>query len=94
MPESREPRTTDLDPDCRPEPKTSRFCIRCQKDIRPDRPARRVWLDDRRWATVVHPEDRHLVPPENLGEWLLGMDCAKKIGMEWSVEVQVGEGDA
>lgn len=83
-----EPRTTFLDFDGRPQPKTQRWCVKCQRDIRPEWPARRVWMDDRQWAMVVHPEDRHLVPAENLDAFLLGMDCAKKLGMEWSVATE------
>lgn len=89
-----EPRITFLDYDARKDPKTDRFCIKCQKDIKPGRRVRRVWLKGGGESWVVHPDDRHLIPPEDLDEWLLGMDCAKILGMEWSSEVQVEEGGA
>lgn len=37
-------RTKVLDGDYRCEPQTDRFCVRCQKDIKPDSPARAVHI--------------------------------------------------
>jgi hypothetical protein len=66
-----------LDYDARPVPKTKRFCIKCQKDIKSDRPARIVRVLD---EMVLHPEDAG-----DLGEdYLVGMDCAKLLGLEFS----------
>lgn len=69
-----------------PQPKTDRFCARCQKDIRPATPARAIHLIAG-GSTILHPEDESLYTPDggDLGAHLLGMDCARRIGMEWSV---------
>ena len=81
-------RTTFIDYDARREPKTDRFCVRCQKDIRPDSPARVVHLVDGS-TNALRPEDEAKYKQEgnqagDQGAWLLGMDCAKQIGLEWS----------
>lgn len=70
-----------LDYDARREPKTTRYCIKCQRDIKLGQPARVVQVAPGFPPYVLHPEDagsageRHLV----------GMDCAKRIGLEFSV---------
>lgn len=73
-------RTKDMDPDYRREPKTNRYCVRCQKDIGANQGARRVWTPDGQWHMVVHPED---VIHGDVAH-LIGSDCAKKIGLEWT----------
>lgn len=71
-------RSVFLDFDSRPEPKTDRYCVKCQRDIKHGRPARVVRVRD---ARVLHPSDSG-----GEGEaYLVGMDCAVKIGLEWSV---------
>jgi hypothetical protein len=38
---------------------------------------------------VLHPEDEHLFNAKDPGDMLwypIGPDCAKKLGLEWSVE--------
>lgn len=68
-----------MDYDARPQPKTDRWCVCCQRDIKPGRPARVVRILDFPW--VLHPDDAG-----DLGEqFLIGLDCAKKIGLEFSV---------
>ena len=72
-------RTLFLDYDARRSPKTDRYCALCQRDIKVAQAARVVLLrvDD---MHVLHPED-------TTGEGtvaLLGMDCAQRIGLEWS----------
>ena len=81
-------RTTFIDYDSRREPKTDRFCVRCQKDIKPDSPARVVHLVDGN-VVALHPDDETLFAQQGEksgdgGTWLLGMDCAKSVGFEWS----------
>lgn len=80
-------RTTDIDQDAnRPQPKTDRFCVRCQRDIRPKTVARVVHLVDG-GPFALHPEDESKYPandPADLGAWLIGPDCAETIGLEWS----------
>lgn len=80
-----EPRTMFLDYDARNTPKTPRFCIKCQRDIRADRPARRVWLVEGE-PTVIHPDDvgAAALAGADVNEWLIGMDCAAMVGMEWT----------
>lgn len=72
-------RTKFLDYDSRPEPKTSRWCCRCQRDIKQGSLARVVCLrvND---MHVIHPEDAN----EEGDEHLIGLDCAKVMGLEWS----------
>lgn len=72
-------RTLFLDYDARPEPKTNRWCAKCQRDIKPGSPARVIRL---------RVEDMHVLHPDDAGDLgehaLLGMDCARTIGLEWS----------
>lgn len=81
-------RTTFIDYDARRDPKTDRFCVRCQRDIRPDSPARVVHLVDG-GTNALHPEDEALYAKDgnhkgDQGAWLLGTDCAQQVGLEWS----------
>jgi hypothetical protein len=83
-------RVRNIDQNCNaPQPKTDRFCVRCQKDIKPKSPARVVHLVDGNVA-ALHPEDEAIYAQVvnksgDGGSWLLGMDCAKIVGFEWSV---------
>lgn len=82
-------RTIDIDQNCNaPQPKTDRFCVRCQKDIKPNSPARMVHLVNG-GPFALHPDDERKFAAignsaGDLGSWLVGMDCAKQIGMEWT----------
>jgi hypothetical protein len=80
------PRTKFVDFDARPQPKTKRWCCKCQKDLAVGKPHRNVYLDDQMCA--VHPEDLHErgTKTTDYGWNLLGMDCAKALGLEWSME--------
>lgn len=82
-------RTTKIDCDAGPRPKTDRYCVKCQRDIKPDSPARVIHLIDDGGLFALHPADEALYVAGNrrgdLGATLLGMDCAKTIGLEWSV---------
>lgn len=68
-----------LDYDSRPKTKTERYCAKCQRDIKPGSLARTIRL---------RIADMHVLHPDDAGELgepaLLGMDCAKNIGLEWS----------
>lgn len=76
-------RTAYLDPDFRHEPKTARFCYRCQKDIRPEAPARWVFLRND-GANVLHPEDVAAYrAPNDIGWVLIGPECARFLGEDW-----------
>jgi hypothetical protein len=79
-------RTTNIDQDTRKQPKTDRFCVRCQRDIRPGTAARVVHLVDG-GPFALHPGDEDKYPPNSpgdLGAWLVGPDCAETIGLEWT----------
>lgn len=72
-------RRAQLDFDARREPRTERYCIRCQRDIRPGQPARvvRIVVDE---PMVLHPDDAG-----DLGEeHLVGENCARVIGWEFT----------
>jgi hypothetical protein len=79
-------RTKWMDPDFRPRPKTNHHCIMCGRDLKPTQPHREV-----RWELdiyeAIHPEDwerakREISRPIEQG--VLGMDCARNLGLEWS----------
>lgn len=83
-----------MDPDFRRDAKTSRWCEICQRDLKPGQPHRRVLFDLSRYE-AVHGEDwnqardeimaRSTVASGSLArEGLIGMDCAKRLGLEWS----------
>lgn len=78
-------RTKFIDPDYRKTPKTDRYCVRCQRDIKPETQARMVHVVES-GISVLHPEDEKLYTPDagDRGLQLIGMDCAAAIGMEWT----------
>lgn len=78
-------RTKFLDYDARREPKTDRYCVRCQKDLKKGAEFRQIHLVDG-GAMILHPEDEAIYMSDagDLGTHLLGMECARIIGMEWS----------
>lgn len=78
-------RTKFLDYDARPSPKTEFFCVRCQRDIKPGAPHRLVHLVDGGYM-ILHPEDESKYRDDrgDLGLHPIGMDCARKIGLEWT----------
>jgi len=81
-----------FDPDYRRDPKTDRYCQKCQRDLGLAQPHRRImWELDT--MDAVHGEDwevadaeirtrREHRDPINVG--LVGMDCARRIGLEWT----------
>jgi len=77
-----------VDYDARRDPKTDRWCCKCQKDLMPGQPHRHVYLAAEMCA--VHPEDiaERGPQPDDYGWHLLGMDCAKKLGLEWSTDIE------
>lgn len=77
-------RSKFVDYDARPQPKTDRWCCRCQKDLEIGQPHRHVYLDGQMCA--IHPEDLQDrgADSEDYGWHLLGLDCAKTLGLEWS----------
>jgi hypothetical protein len=78
-------RTKFIDYDARRDPKTSVWCCMCQRDLNPAKPMRHVYVCDQMCA--IHPEDLAARPadPSDYGWLLIGVDCAKKLGLEWSL---------
>lgn len=82
-------RTAQLDADNRRFAKTDEFCVRCQKDLKPGQPRRFVRIADSAFAQVVHPDDVAAFEASeaargDMGRHPVGMDCAKKIGLEFT----------
>lgn len=70
-----------LDYDAHRQPKTSRFCACCQRDLRRDRPVRAAFLDETT-CDLIHPEEI----PAGQDYWvLLGADCARRLGWEFTM---------
>ena len=79
----------DCDPDFRRDPKTNAYCVRCQKDLKPGTPRRYVHLigaGGGGW--FLHPDDESkYVPDDGDGGFIaIGMDCVKRVGIEWTHE--------
>lgn len=75
------------DPDYRRQPKTSYFCINCQKDIDETKPHRFVHVIEG-GDYFLHPEDESLYQfgcASDCGCHPIGNDCAKRLGLQWSV---------
>jgi galactose-1-phosphate uridylyltransferase len=78
--------------DFRRVPQTDRYCALCQRDLQAGQPAREVrWELDKYEA--VHPDDWEEAEREvcarrgradAVQRGLLGMDCARRLGLEWS----------
>lgn len=75
-------RTRFLDYDARRKPKTKHSCVKCQKDLKPGQPFRRVQMQSGE-PFVIHPEDQAFVTGETA--WHpIGEDCARSLGLEWT----------
>jgi len=76
-------RKTFLDPDYRKDPKTDFYCVRCQKDIKPGMRFKMVYKLKNE-PLIIHPEDAKLCNGIDI-EWVqIGLDCAKKVGLEFT----------
>lgn len=76
-----------MDPDFRREAKTSRYCEQCQRDLTPGQPHRRVLFDLARYEAVHADEWEAARAEDPAREWregLIGMDCAARLGTNWS----------
>jgi hypothetical protein len=84
MAEESQIRKEFIDYDARRKPRTKRSCVRCQKDL-PGKPVRRVYVT--RDMEAVHPDDfgRYLPSDSDFGWLLIGNDCARILGMEWTL---------
>ena len=85
-----------MDPDFRRDPKTGRFCLICQRDLKDGQPHRRVMYELDRYE-AIHSEDweqaERQIPPtrpqyghDSVLIHPIGMDCARRLGLEWSRE--------
>lgn len=83
-------RTLQWDPDYRRKPKTDTFCAYCQRDLKPGQ--RRRWVHIvLGGGSILHPSDPRWGDniEEDAGDLLchpVGVDCARKIGLEWTKE--------
>lgn len=83
-------RTKFIDFDARRDPKTNRYCVCCQKDLKEGQPHRVVFVGEAMHA--IHPDDieQYLALPIGqrssiqIGAELMGMACAKKLGIEFT----------
>jgi hypothetical protein len=78
-------RTMFTDPDNRRNPKTSHYCARCHKDLKPGQPFRVIHMVDG-GPFALHPEDEALYTnaTTDMGCFPVGMDCARRIGLEFT----------
>ena len=84
-----------MDPDFRRDSKTDRFCVICQRDLAEGHAAREVRFELDRFE-AIHPEDWDIAALQiaehraahldAFQKGLVGMDCARKLGLEWSKE--------
>lgn len=81
--EKRAVRTAFIDYDARREPRTSRYCVCCQKDLKSTPLARMVYIKE--FPFAIHPEDVD-TSDASIGTALIGSDCAKKIGIEFTMK--------
>jgi hypothetical protein len=79
-------KTKYMDPDFRPVPKTKRFCCVCSRDIKSSSPARTVFVVNG-GMEALHPSEWAKYPghKDDTGKKPIGADCARKLGLEWSV---------
>lgn len=82
-----------IDYDARRRPRTDRFCVACQRDLKAGVRVRTVHVvADENGSTpfALHPEDEAAWAAQNTdterdhGIWLIGNDCAKILGLEWT----------
>lgn len=81
--------------DARRDPKTKRWCIMCQKDIKPGAKARFVrFVDIGGGPYAIHPDDVEYIESGVLAlpanavrheDQVIGSDCARKLGLEWTI---------
>lgn len=85
-------RTTFIDPDYRHNPHGTadhEFCARCQRAIKNGSPRRRIHLvDDGPFALHRDDEEAYAAAgsPHDGGWWVVGLDCARIIGKEFTHE--------
>lgn len=86
-------RTTPIDPDFRRDPKTVRYCGRCQRDLVDGQPYRLVMYELDRYE-AIHSDDWEAAEQDIVSRRLqrgkavliepVGMDCARRIGLEFT----------
>jgi len=75
------------DPDYRRRPTTDYYCVNCHKPLDRTKRHRLIHIIDG-GSLVLHPDDEHGYRSDNAdcGLHPIGTDCAKRYGLEWSVE--------
>lgn len=78
-------------PDYRREPRTDFYCAHCQRDIKPGSDFRHVYIIEG-GTKILHPSLIEAYDKSKndrmCGYWPVGMDCAKKIGKEWVIDLR------
>lgn len=70
----------------RPLPHAECYCIICHRALKAGQPHRWVHLVDGGW-NILHPDDEEAYgvgDPGDMGGHRVGMDCARKLGLEWT----------
>ena len=90
------PRLKFIDFDARAEPRTTRWCIICQRDLKSSTSTRTVRaLEIEAAPYSVHPDDEAAYDAgdavlnttlswRDLGQCLIGLDCARAHGLKWT----------
>lgn len=78
-------KTAYLDPDNRRDPKTDHYCYRCHKDIKPGAKTRQIHIING-GLEILHPADesKYTSDAGDMYWFEVGMECAKKIGIEYT----------
>lgn len=94
-------RTTSINPDYRRDPKTNCYCEVCQKDIKAESQVLWIAFELDRLPEIIHPADlatawieiRARRAPHLFDDCIqfgrVGPECAKKIGLEWTMSDKV-----
>lgn len=82
-------RTKFIDFDARRNPKTTTYCVCCQKDIKDGQKHRLVFVGE--GMEAIHPDDIGAYSEQAnkssilIGPFPMGLACAKKLGLEWTI---------
>jgi hypothetical protein len=78
-------RTKWIDPDFRRDAKTMCYCEVCQRDLKEGQPRREIRFEIDRYE-AIHPDDwdKATETGRAIHAGLIGMDCAKRLGLEWT----------
>ncbi len=77
-----------LDFDARRKPLTDHYCVKCQRDLKPDAEYRLIVLQDippHISNKIIHPDDLEDFDPRTMTICNIGMNCAKTVGLAWTI---------